>query len=176
GKWVRVQLARRGVGKGSGGSIRIGDEFSEEQRLRREPGGRDDIVRELSARERVVDSSRSHRAKVAALQRRGRHAAVEDQPLPFPHPLVAREEERLVAPVVELRNRDGPSERAAELFALEDFALSGEEVARVEFVVAQELKKPAMKRVRSGFRRAVQQAARVAEFGGVGALLHLEFL
>src|SRR4030095_11864792 len=58
-KLVRVQPARRGKGKGSGGGIRSGDELGEEQRLRREPGGRDDIVRELRAGERVVDPSRS---------------------------------------------------------------------------------------------------------------------
>src|SRR5262245_66093817 len=133
---IRVQPARRGVGKGSGGGIRIGDEFGEELRLRREPRRRDDIVRKLGARDRVIYPSRCHRAEVAALHRRGRHYAVEDQSLALPHPFDAPEKEGLVSPVIKFWNGDRPAERAAELVALEDFALPGEEVARVGFVVA----------------------------------------
>src|SRR5262249_58658941 len=48
-KLVSVQPPRRGEGEGSRCGIRIGDEFREEQRLRREPGGRGYIVRELGA-------------------------------------------------------------------------------------------------------------------------------
>src|SRR5262245_64454279 len=39
-KLVRVQPARRGEGESSGGGIRIGDEFGQELRLRRESAGR----------------------------------------------------------------------------------------------------------------------------------------
>src|SRR5262249_56974724 len=96
--------------------------------------------------------------------------------LALAHRLEACEEEGLVAPVVKFRQQDRTPKRAAELIAFEDFALAGEEVARVEFVVAQEFKQSAVKVVRAGLRRAVQQPARMAEFSGVGALLHFEFL
>src|SRR5262245_33204823 len=128
GNLICIQLPRRSEGKSPGGGIRIWNVFGKEQRLRRKTCRRDDIVRELNARLRIVDPSGSYRAEIAALHRRRRYDAVEYQSLALPHPFVAGKEKRLVPPIVKLRNRDRSAKGAAELIALEDFALPGEEV------------------------------------------------
>src|SRR5262245_11216122 len=190
-KLVRVQLARRGVGKVPGGCIRIRDEFREVQRLlrksacrydvsgeRREsrPAGRIDTCRNWIHDGDWVTCRITNPSENATLHRRGRYWINERQAPALPHFFVSRKKESFCAFIVKAWNQDGPSERSPELVALEDFTLTGEEVARVEFVVAQEFKEAAMNCVRTRLRRTVQQSAGMAEFRRVSALLYLEFL
>ena len=65
---------------------------------------------------------------------------------------------------------------AAELLPLQLLGLAGEEVARVEGVVADEVEHGAVELVGAGLGGGVERAAGLRELGGVGALLHLEFL
>src|SRR5262245_62538348 len=64
GNLIRIQLPRRSEGKSPGGGIRIWNVFGKEQRLRRKPGRRDDIVRELDARLRSGEASGSERRTI----------------------------------------------------------------------------------------------------------------
>src|SRR5262245_30866551 len=191
GELISVQLARRGIGKSPGACIRIRDEFREVHRLlrksacrydvsgeRREsrPAGRIDTCRNWIHDGDWVTCRITNPSENATLHRRGRYWIIEDQTLALPHSFVARKKESFVASIVKSWNQDGPSERSAELVALEDFTLTGEEVTRVEFVVAQEFKEAAMNCVRTRLRRTVQQSAGMAEFRRVSALLYLEFL
>src|SRR6185503_17274433 len=71
---------------------------------------------------------------------------------------------------------DGPTQRASELVPVELLLRLHEEVAGVEGVVAQELEQAAVELAAAGLGGRVEHAARLAELGGVGALLDLELL
>src|SRR5262249_31444622 len=97
------------------------------------------------------------------------HAAVDRQTLPLAQPFVAAEEER---PVFE----NGATQRAAELISLERRFGAVEEVARVELLVAQELKRLAVKFVRAGARGDIDDGAGVAPvLSAVGRVVNFEF-
>ena len=72
--------------------------------------------------------------------------------------------------------RERPADSAAELIALQHVALQGEEVARVQFVVAQEFEQHAVKVVAAGLGGPIHHAAGIPKLGAVFALLDLKFL
>ena len=168
GDLIAVELSHRRPRERAGRRVGIGDERGEGERLRRQPVGGDDVARERLARDRVVDDPR--RGAVVATPHGGaRHRVVEHQALPLAHALVAGEEERAAA-------HDRAAQRRAELLALQLLGLAREEVARIEGVVAHEVEEGAVELVGAGLGGGVERAARLAELGGVGALLHLELL
>jgi hypothetical protein len=70
----------------------------------------------------------------------------------------------------------GPPSVPAELMPVELLLGLHEEVGGVEGVVAQELEEPAVELAAAGLGGGVEHAPRLAELGGVGALLDLELL
>jgi hypothetical protein len=108
-------------------------------------------------------------SEVAPALGRVGHDHVDNVPLIAPLPLVAGEEERSG-----LHNR--PAQRRAELIALEVLLLRGEEVLRVERVVAQEFERAAVEGVGPRLGDGVERAASAMELGGVGVLLDAELL
>ena len=154
GHLVAVQLAHRRPRERAGRRVRIGHQLGEGERLRRQPVGRNDVAGERLARERIVDDA-ARRAVVAGAHGRGRHRVVEDQALLLAHALVAGEEERALA-------HDRAAERGAELLPLQLLGLAGEEVARVEGVVAHEVEQRAVELVGAGLGGGVERAAGLA--------------
>ena len=109
------------------------------------------------------------RAEVALLHGGGGDGQVDGQRPALADSFVAQEEERLAL-------HERAAQRPAELVPVELLLLLHEVVGGVEDVVAQELEEPAVELARPGLGGGVQHAARLAELGGVGALLDLELL
>ena len=165
---VGVQRAVRGPGVGPRARVGIGDEPGEVQRLGRQPLRRDDVAGKGLARERIVDPVAD--AAEVALLHGGRGDGQVDRELPaLAGSFVAHEEERLAL-------HERAAQRTAELVPVQLLLLPHEVVRGVEHVVAQELEEPAVELARPGLGGDVQHAARLAELGGVRALLNLELL
>jgi hypothetical protein len=142
---VRIERRDRIRSERPLGGVRQRDVLHEELRLRRNAALRDGVVRERRARiadgrQRIVD--RRPASEVTHALFRCRHDHVDDVSLVAPLPLVAGEEERAA-----FQNRT--TQCSAELIALEVLLLRGEEVLRVERVIAQELERAPVEGVRT---------------------------
>ena len=166
--WSASRARSGRPGEVAGARVRVGDEAGEVLRLGREPVGRDDVVREGLAGERIVDPV-ADGAEVAPLHGRGGDGQVDGQALLLADALVAHEEER---PAL----HQGPAQGARRTGGGRASASAYEEVRGIEGVVAHELEQPAVELAAAGLGGGVEHAAGLAELGGVGALLDLELL
>ena len=165
---VRIQVAFRGPRIVARPYVRIRYELGEVDRLRRQAAGGDHVAGKRLAGERVVDPV-PDAAEVAPLHG-GRGDGQVDRQLPaLAGSFVAQEEERLPL-------HERAPEGAPELVPVELLLLPHEEVRGVEPVVAQELEEATVELAAAGLGGDVQHASRLAELGGVGALLDLELL
>src|SRR5262249_46350541 len=101
------------------------------------------------------------------------HEAVEIEFLPLPQTFIRKEKEKFVP-------QDGPAELAAELVTFKWWwfaRIEGEEVTRVEDIVAQEFKRFTVKSVRTGSRRDCDQGAGTLSVSGAESrIVDFEFL
>ena len=168
GDLIGIQLAHGRPRKGSGRSVRIGQEAREVERLRGKTITGNHIARKRLSRQRIVDGPRGA-AEIPPAHGCGWHRVVEYEALTLAHALVAREEEGAFA-------QDRAAECPAELLPLQLLGLGREEVPRIEDVVSHEVEERHVQLIRPRLRGRVQSAARLAELRGVRALLHLELL
>src|SRR5215472_2628726 len=175
GHLILIQKSRR-CEYGAISGVGIGQVLGKELRLRRNPVGRNDVAGERRSGSRIVDDVQARGAEIARFLRGRRHDVVEDGSGSLAHGFIIQEKEGTVFAAVKLRHRQGAADGAAELVPLEDVARQGEEVARIQFVVAQEFEKNAVHLVCAAFGSAIQHAARVPILRAVFALLDLKLL
>ena len=107
----------------------------------------------------------------------GRHGCEGARTLSLPIALPTEHEERAVAAIVNLRDKDRAAHHAAKLVLPVFRYRRGEKIPGIEFVVAQELKQRAVDPVATRLDHHVHHTARKAsEFRGISAGLYLEFL
>ena len=97
--------------------------------------------------------------------------------LSMPRPLVAEEKEGVIAAVVQARNIDGASQRAAEIRSMQGIDSPAEGIGGVVGLIAVEAKEIAMQRVCSALGDYIHHRPRVSSVAGaVVAGLYAEFL
>src|SRR5260370_23750050 len=181
---VQIDCLRRREGSGTAAIDTAGIVVQNRQRLRTErpvdlvawklrPCG--DTVRRLRG-QRIIDRLQARSAEIASPLRVGRHNQIEHQPLTKPLYLIAQEEERPVPPAVEMWNRHRTAEDAAKLIALQNLSRSRKVVPGVQLIVTDKLEYAAMKFVRAGFGRVIEESAAAVELRRVRVLLHAELL
>src|SRR2546425_10528487 len=154
----------------------------EDSRLRGKPGRWNPMAGEWDACRSARPGSGGQRienrvgegAEIAGEHCRCRTGSADHVPLAFALPFVIEEEERSVPSVVDPWKKHRPAQRCAELIAFQKVAAGSEKVARVKFVVPEELVQRPANVVASRLRGGVEEAPRSAVFGRVGVLLHAE--
>ena len=135
----------------------------------RDPVGRNDVARERNAGVRVLGDL-GHGGKVTAELGGRRHVGVPDRASADAPALVVEEEERFVV-------NDRPAHAGAELVLAQRRLRASEvvRVSRIQFLVAQKLKRCPVPLIRSRLRYNHHlPAGALAEFGSVRVALHIE--
>ena len=132
---------------------------------------RDDVSGKWLAGQGVADGLRSRR-KIATALCFGEHGGAQIRRTLALNPLLlGKEEERLIAPVIEMRDVNGAADSPAELGYELNRNCRGEEVAGIQRIISDKLEKAAVQRIGARARDSVHHRTRAAPYSALKLLV-----